>query len=132
VNSRSMRWTPEQLADFKSRAGVKIAPVKSKYGAKKTVFNGRKYDSAKEAKHAEELQLLLKAKEISELQEQVRFQLVVNDELICAYIADFTYWKGGKFTVSDVKGMRKGQAYQMFRLKAKLMKAIYGIEVVEI
>lgn len=137
MNSRSMRWTPEQLSDFKARTGVKIevgekVSKPNKFGAKKTVYNGRKYDSKAEAAHAQVLQLRQKAGEIVELQEQVRFKLIVNDQLVCEYIADFTYWEGKNFVVADVKGMRKGAAYAMFRLKAKLMKAIHNIEVVEV
>lgn len=44
----------------------------NKYGAVKT----RGYDSKKEAQRADELRLLERAGEISELQEQVRFELI--------------------------------------------------------
>ncbi len=47
----------------------------NKYGAKKTVFNGLKYDSKGEAGYAQELELLLKAGEISKVERQKTFPL---------------------------------------------------------
>lgn len=53
------------------------------------------------------------------------------------YIADFSYWNcrcGIKTSqvVEDVKGLRKGAAYQVFVIKRKLMLERHGIEVKEI
>jgi hypothetical protein len=33
--------------------------------------------------------------------------------------------------VEDVKGYRKGDAYKRFLTKKKLMKAVYGLDVIE-
>ena len=106
----------------------------SKYKAKKTVIDGIKFDSMKEAKRYGELKMLQRLGEISGLKCQPTFRLEVDDSLICKYIADFSYYLGGdgleRFIVEDVKGMKKGAAWQIFRIKAKLMKAIYRIDVV--
>ena len=69
--------------------------------------------------------------EISELHEQVTFKFAHNDIKICSYIADFTYNKNGKEVVEDVKSeiTRKLPAY---RIKCKLMKAFYNIDIKEI
>ena len=140
--SRGMNWTQEQLDAFEKRTGVKIVsapePKKNKYGAKKTVFNGRKYDSAKEAARAEELQMMQKVGAIFELRQQVRFPLLVNGEHVCDYIADFVYATHGgpdqnylTEVVEDVKSAYT-RKLPVYRLKKKLMHAIHNIEIKEV
>lgn len=50
----------------------------------------------------------------------------------CAYYADFVYYKGGELIVEDVKGMKKGGAYELYKIKRKLMLERYGIRITEI
>ena len=137
--SRGMNWTQEQLDAFERRTGVKIIsapePKKNKYGAKKTVFNGRKYDSKKEAAHAELLQTLQAGGVISGLQEQVKFALEVNGHHVCDYVADFVYhelvgswWQR---VVVDVKSAYT-RKLPVYRLKKKLMHAIHNVEIKEV
>ncbi len=57
----------------------------------------------------------------------MRFPLRVNSELICTYVADFCYTENGKYIVEDVKGTRTRE----YVIKAKLMKALFGITVLE-
>ena len=89
--------------------------------------------SAKERTRAAELKLLQRAGRITNLSEQVRFELLPKQEgeRAATYIADFTYWQDGRFVVEDVKGYRKGTAYDLFVLKRKLMLYRYGIHVKE-
>ena len=47
----------------------------NKYGAQKTIFNDRKYDSKGEAGLAQELDLLLKAKQVSKIEPQKTYIL---------------------------------------------------------
>ncbi len=47
----------------------------NKYGAKKTIFNGLKYDSRGEAGYAGELNIRFKIGEISKIERQVTFPL---------------------------------------------------------
>lgn len=101
--------------------------AKSKYGNKKVVWNGRKFDSAKEAKRAFVLYHEEQKGLISELKYQVRFKLAINDKHICVYIADFTYIRDGVYIVEDVKGYKT----DIYKLKNKLMKAIHGIDILE-
>lgn len=104
----------------------------NKYNAVTTVIDGIKFASGAEAQRYCELKLLEKAGEISGLEVHPRFQIVVNNHNVCTYIADFDYLDtDGKMVVEDVKGMKKGSAYSMFRIKKKLMSACYGIDVIE-
>ncbi len=100
---------------------------KNKYGAVPTVVDGRRFASKKEAKRYGELKLLQQAGKISDLVCQVRFPLTVNEQLVCTYVADFTYFEDGHLIVEDAKGKRTGE----YKLKAKLMKACRGIVIRE-
>lgn len=104
---------------------------------KPTVLDGYRFASMKEAKRYGELKLLLAADRITDLIVQPVYKIEINGELVCKYVADFTYLQrinaaGLVEVVEDVKGRKAGVQYQMFRLKAKLMKAILGIEVREV
>ena len=97
------------------------------------------FDSAKEHRRYEELLLMLKSGEISDLEIQVPYELIPKQKLssgkterAITYIADFVYKKDGNTVVEDVKGYRKGQAYSVFVIKRKLMKHVHGIEVIEV
>ena len=98
-----------------------------KYNAKKTVVDGVTFASKLEARRWNELLLMQRVGEIQSLQRQVPFDLVVNGHLICRYIADFCYamTETGERVTEDAKGILTPE----FRLKAKLMEALYGIVV---
>ena len=102
-----------------------------KYKNVKTDVDGITFDSIKEANRWCELQLLERAKEISGLQRQVKFPIVVNDEKICDFILDFMYCHKSKRVVEDVKSPITAKN-PVYRLKKKLLKALYGIEVQEV
>ena len=102
----------------------------NKYGAKKTHIDGICFDSKKEAKRYLELKDRLHAKDISDLKLQPRYDIIVNDTKIAYYKADFQYKdKDNQLIVEDVKGMKKGPAWAMFRLKKKLVEAIHNVEI---
>jgi len=100
---------------------------KNKYRAIQTTVDGIKFHSGKEANRYLELKLLQRAGEISDLKLQIPFELWVNEIKICKYIADFAYKEKGKLVVEDSKGVLT----DTYKLKKKLMKAIYNIEVLE-
>ena len=127
----------------------------NKYFNKKVTINGESFDSKKEAKRYQELLLLQRAGKISNLQRQVRYELIpaqyqtyeryskkgerLKDgvELIerkVEYVADFVYTltDTGENVVEDVKGYKSGAAYDMFKLKRKLMLAIHSIRIKEV
>lgn len=97
------------------------------------------FDSKKEFKRYNELLFMESAGEISDLQIQVKYELIPKQilssgktERNCTYIADFVYTKDGKTVVEDVKGYKKGQAYAVYAIKRKLMKYVHDIEIQEI
>lgn len=103
--------------------------TRSKFGNIKTDFNGRTFDSKKEATRAGELELLKKAGEVTEVEYQPEFPVVVNGKKICKYIADFRVtYADGHVEVEDVKGMRT----QVYRIKKKMVEALYGIKIIEV
>lgn len=113
----------------------------NKFRAQKTVINGITFDSKKEAERYFDLCMLEKAGEIKDLKRQVEYELIPvhvksngKKEQKCTYIADFTYInnKTGGFVVEDVKGLKKGAAYQVFVIKRKLMLDRYDIEIKEV
>lgn len=108
-------------------------PKRNKYANTRVEIDGHAFDSKKEAKRYGELKLLQKAGKIGLLEMQVEFILLVNGDSVGSYVADFTYIDAvtGEKVVEDVKSgaTRKIAKY---RLKKKLMKQIYGIEIKEV
>ena len=104
----------------------------SKYRNKKVDFDGYRFDSLKEMRRFKELKLLENAGEIKALVVHPIYRLDINDEHICKYIADFNYkTKSGQIIVEDVKSPIT-KKLPVYRLKKKLVKAILGIDIVEI
>lgn len=108
----------------------------SKYKNRKVTRNGETYDSAKEAQRHSVLKLLERAGKISNLQRQVKFELLPAQrdkrtgkviERACSYIADFTYYENGVLVVEDTKGYRTPE----YRLKRKCMLYFHGIRIKE-
>ena len=104
-----------------------LKPRKSKYGNIKTIVDGITFDSKKEAQRYRELCLLQRGRIITDLELQVRFNIIVNGIKVCAYVSDFVYKENGAEVVEDVKGKRTA----MYQLKKKLMLAVHGIEIKE-
>lgn len=106
----------------------------NKYQNRTTVRDGKSFDSKKEAERYQELRFLQQANLIRNLRCQVPFDMTVNGRRVCRYIADFVYEdvETSSTIVEDVKGYRKGCAYQTFRIKARLLEACYGLTVQEV
>ncbi len=77
--------------------------TKNKYNAIKQTYNGEIFDSKKELNRFMELEILLRAREISDLEVHPKFDLMVNGVKIGRYTADFRYKKGSDVIVEDVK-----------------------------
>lgn len=115
-----------------------------KYRNKRTTTaDGQVFDSLKEARRWNTLQLLQDAGEIADLKRQVKYVLIpaqrLNGQLMereCCYIADFVYTDRvtGETVVEDVKGYRQANdpAYRIFVIKRKLMLKEHGIVVKEV
>ena len=103
-----------------------------KYRSKKTIVDGKKFDSKKEATRFKELCLLQTQGLIKDVQLQVKFELIPKqkDERACFYVADFVYTdcETGQMVVEDVKGMRT----DVYKIKRKLMLYFHGIQIKEI
>jgi len=101
-----------------------------KYRNLKTDVDGILFDSQKEAKHYRDLLDRQRAGEIGDLVLQPVFPIVVNGKKIAKYIADFQYRDLGAGTtiVVDTKGVRTS----VYKLKKKLVEALYGIVIVEV
>lgn len=109
----------------------------NKYNAKKISLNGQTFDSQHEFERWCELSLLQRGKVISELQRQVKFELIPAQyedgklvERAVSYIADFTYFDKaqGKTIVEDAKGVKTKE----YIIKRKLMLYIHGIRIREV
>lgn len=118
----------------------------SKYGAKKVEYNGMVFDSKRECRRYQELEILERIGEISELRTQVKFVLIpaqrepdtvgkrggiIKGNLIereISYIADFVYVENDKTVVEDAKGMRTPE----YIMKRKMMLYFYGIRIKEV
>ncbi len=105
----------------------KLIRHKSKYGAIKTTIDGVEFHSRREAKRYQELKILQRAGKITDLLLQPSYDLIVQGVKVCRYIGDFWYkdLMTGVSTLEDCKGVRT----PIFRLKAKLLKACYGIDI---
>lgn len=118
-----------------------------KFGNRKVEVNGIIFDSKHEAKRYQELKLLEKVGEISDLQLQVKYILIPayrepdtigsrggvhKGKLIekeCTYTADFVYnTADGIQVVEDAKGFRT----EVYKLKKKLMYHVHGIRIREV
>jgi len=98
----------------------------NKYNNTKTIIDGIKFDSKKEANRYCELKLFEKAGVIRDLKLQPVFELQPsfkkNGKTIRAikYIADFMYWDNEKQkqVIEDVKGMKT----DVYKIKSKMFE----------
>lgn len=125
---------------------------RSKYGNKKVEYEGIVFDSKKELQRFFVLKEAEAAGRITNLQRQVRFQLIpaVTEEYEVAlktktvtktrtaqraiyYTCDFQYEKDGALVVEDVKSApimtKNDKAYQ---LRKKMLFAFHGIKIKEV
>jgi len=107
-----------------------LIPTLAKFKNQPTTVDGIRFASKAEARRYQELCLLCKAGKVKSLTRQTRWPLTIKGELICTYVSDFEYFDNEKETwvVEDVKGF----ATPLFQIKAKLMRALYRITIVEI
>lgn len=106
-----------------------------KYRARKTEVDGIVFDSKLEARRYRELKLLEKAGEISDLQLQVKYELIPAQRLdgkvverALNYVADFVYLENNKWVVEDTKGVRTRD----YIIKRKLMLYVHHIRIKEV
>jgi hypothetical protein len=107
-----------------------------KYGAKRTEVDGIVFASRAESVRYRELQLLARVGQISGLELQVPFELVVGgvkilgaNNRVLRYVADFVYVdsRTGQRVIEDVKGVDT----PVYALKRAIMRAM-GLPVTEV
>ena len=111
-----------------------------KYNAVRTIVDGKAFPSRAEAGHFGELKLRERAGEIRNLKLQPSFSIDIAGHHICRYRADFAYEELSKVRLGDgtTKIWRpvvvdvKGIVTDVYRIKARLMLAVLGIEVREV
>lgn len=120
------------------------------YNVKTRALDGTVFDSLKEARRWDELLLLQRARKITELRRQVKYELIpaqyetyerygkkgqrlkdgvrLLEKSVC-YVADFVYTiaETGENIVEDSKGVRTKD----YIIKRKLMLAVHGIRIKE-
>lgn len=107
--------------------------MSNKFRAKRTVFDGIQFHSRREGLEYLRLKALQDAGEIENLELQPKFKFEMNGVRITTYTADFQYNKVGcpYKVVVDVKSPPTRKKHD-YRIKKKMMKAFFGIEIMEV
>lgn len=99
----------------------------SKYGAKKTVYDGRRYDSKLEARVAQELDLRKASGEFIDIVPQYRIKLYVylpdgKPVDLFTYVCDFRCERpDGSYLLVEAKGMETS----VYRVKKKILDLVW-------
>ena len=142
------RYQKQVLRKIAEQGKAKAPPApqnskKSKYHNIKTVQNGIRFDSKKEARRFLQLRAMEQAGEISGLKLQVNFTLQEgytkpDGERVrpIVYKADFTYRRKdeeGRYTLYIVEDVKSGPTRTAaYRLKRKLFREKYGMDITEV
>jgi hypothetical protein len=102
--------------------------------------DGSMSDSKKEAALDYKFMVLLPlSKEIDHVIRKERFPFIHNGMVLCSYEADWTvYYTDGRKQVFDAKVVKKvknktvGTSTALYRLKKKMMKVFYNIDIQEV
>ncbi len=99
----------------------------NKYRAIKTTLDGITFASKREANRYHYLKMRMLAHEICDLELQPTYSIDINGFHVCKVKLDFRYHDKllGKTIVEDSKGMDT----PVSRMKRKLVKAVYGVDV---
>jgi len=135
---RNRRRTSQlDSSDGVQPAGAIVSGAPAGTSSKRSKYNNVKvndpshgtFDSKAEHKRFLDLLLLERAGEISRLERQPRLDLTVNGHKLGFYKADFSYFdtKAQCRVYEDKKGVKT----PLYKFKAKLIKALYGITILE-
>jgi hypothetical protein len=138
--ARGMRFTEAELDRMRHGLNAKRGaivpeppPKPSKYRNVRTTTEDGTFASKREAERASHLKLLEKSGHITALQYQVRFKLMATGVLgvqhFETYVCDMVYFDihHRKWVCEDVKGVRTPD----YTRKKRLMRELYGLEVIE-
>lgn len=104
-----------------------------KYGAKSCVVDNISFPSRREANRYSELKLLQRGGKISNLEVDAQIPIIYDIEVngihVTNYRPDFRYYdlELKRVVVNDAKGFRT----DVYNLKKKLVRAAWGIEILE-
>lgn len=142
------RYQKQVLRKIAEQGKAKAPPApqdskESKYHNIKTLQNGIRFDSKKEARRFLQLRAMEQAGEISGLKLQVNFTLQEgftkpDGERVkpIVYKADFTYKKrdeNGRYTLYIVEDVKtKGTRTEKYKIKRKLFREKYGMDITEV
>lgn len=96
-----------------------------KYRNKITYIDGIRFDSKAESMHYLYLKSLEREGRISNLERQTKIDFKINGKKIFTYKPDFEYDDATGHHIVDVKGVQT----PVFKLKKKLIEALYGINI---
>lgn len=114
---------------------------RSKYGNRKTIIDGIKFDSIKEGEYYKHLKVIDKMGLIEKLELQVKFPYTITysqnglemskkafyrADFVVTYVSDKTI--GQKVAVIDVKGTRTAE----YKRKKKIIEHLYKIKIIEV
>lgn len=105
----------------------------NKFHARRVKYDGITFDSKKEYERYLVLKALETKGKIGDLLVHVPYTLFPKSQYgrEIKYVADFVYFDGKETIVEDVKGCKYGSAYQIFKLKKRIMQEKYGITILE-
>lgn len=141
----TLRWNEDQYADFLQKRSAASAPgavppaekpKRSREGNHKITVDGETFDSKWEYARWQQLQMMERAGEITNLSRQVEFVLapsvIIKDRKRppLRYFLDFQYQRGGETVYEDAKG--KDGATDTYRIKRHLMKSVHNIDISEV
>ena len=102
---------------------------RNKYKAKPVVTgDGIRFASQKEFGRFLYLRGMERGGAIRGLELQPRFDIRIEGKFCGFYKADFAYFADNKRVIEDVKGMKT----PVYRLKKKIIEAMYNVDIVEI
>lgn len=104
----------------------------SKYHNRKTIVDTIQFDSRKEAHQYQELVWMQQAGLICHHELQPRYDLIINGHPVGFYKVDFRYQEVATRTIitEDVKSEATRTA--VYLLKKKLVRALYGTQIIEV
>lgn len=140
MGNGTVRWSPQQLADYNAKLKQGEVPVAkpskpSKHKNKRVEWYGQWFDSHRELERYCWLLVSRDQKQIRDLHRQVTFVLAPAVQMegnqrktpALRYVADFIYVKDGELVVEDAKGFKTRSYLQ----KKHLMKTQHGIDILE-
>lgn len=117
------------MINARRKTVLQLLSKSSKYKNVATIRDGIRFSSGAESRRYDYLRIRQRIGEIADLELQPRFPVVVEGKKICTYVADFRYMEisSGRTIIEDVKGVRT----PVYKLKKKLVEAIYRVEIIE-